>query len=181
MSSKGSPRLKKEQMYKIFVDALGDVVEKHSCYDRPPLLVDFKQPYPLRIRVYLYNCTNPPGGRALDEYKIQVILPGQARGTRGSLDFSDERMPVLAAYSVVGDDITDGVFILWDPFKREDFAYSANMQVKSETIIKALSERVAFSRRNNGEIILAARPQHLYEAIRKRVDIMASNARGVKI
>lgn len=178
MSSKGSLKFKKQQLYKLFIDGLGDTVAKHSDIDKSPLLVDLKPPYPLRIRVYLYNCTNPPGGRALDEYKIQIILPGQTRGTRGSLDFSDERMPVLAAYTVVGDDISDGVFILWDPFIREDFAYSTNMQVKSETIIKALSETVAFSRRSNGEIILAARPQHLYEAIRTRVDILANNARG---
>lgn len=181
MSNRGSPKLKKEQLYKLFVDGLGGKVESHTALDKPPLLVDLCQPYQLRMRVYLYNCTNPPGGRSLDEYKIQIILPGQPRGQRGSLDFSDQRMPILAAYAVIGEEIDDGVFILWDPFMHPDFAYSANMQVKSETIIKALGETVAVSRRGNGEVILAARPQHLYEAIRYRVDILAEKAKEVKL
>lgn len=181
MSSRGSPKLKKERLYQLFVDALGGKVETHSPYNKPPLLVDLRQPYPLRMRVYLYNCTNPPGGRALDEFKIQIILPGQPRGQRGSLDFSDQRMPILAAYAIIGEEIQDGVFILWDPFMHQDFAYSANMQVKAEAIIKALSEPVAVGRRSNGEIILSARPQHLYEAIRYRVDVLADKAKEATV
>lgn len=87
---------------------------------------------------------------------------------------------MLAAYALIGDDLSDGVFILWDPFKHEDFAYSANIQVKSETIIKALGETVAVSKRGNDEIILAARPQHLYKAIMQRVQIMADGAKEAK-
>jgi hypothetical protein len=180
MASKETPKLKKEELYKLFIDGLGDKIEVYTDFSNPPLLIDLKQPYAQRLRVYLYNCTNPPGGRALDEYKIQIILPGQGRGCRGSLDFSDQRMPILAAYAIVGNDIRDGVFVLWDPFLHTDFAYSANMQVKSEAIMKALGEKVAESRRSNGEIILSARPQHLYEAIRYRVDIMAKNVKEME-
>jgi len=105
----------------------------------------------------------------LDEYKIQIILPGQTRGDRGRLDYSDGRLPILAAYVNEG---TNGIFILWDADKHEDFAYSTNMQVKSEAIIGALSSRVSKTRRNNNEIIVAARPEYLYDAIRCRIDIM---------
>jgi len=181
MVSRGTPKLRKEELYKLFIDALGNRVERHTAFNSPPLLVDLKHPYAQRLRVYLYNCTNPPGGRTLDEYKIQIILPGQSRGVRGSLDFSDQRMPLLAAYAVVGDDNHDGVFILWDSCLHNDFAYSANMQVKSEAIMKALGEKVAESRRSTGEILLTARPQHLYEAIRQRVNIMLENAKEVKL
>lgn len=175
MSSKGSPRFKKQQLYQLFIDGLGDMVEKHSDITKAPLLVDLKAPYPLRLRVYLYNCTNPPGGRSIEEYKSQVILPGQKPRERGQLDYSDWRMPILAAYALIGENIGDGVFVLWDAYKHDSFAYSANMQVRAETILKTLSSNVAVSRRSNDEIVLAARPQHLFEAIRCRVSTLADD------
>ncbi len=170
--SERPPTLKKQKLHQLFIDGLGDVVQKHGDLDCAPLLVDLKPPYPLRLRVYLYNCTNPPGGRALDEYKIQIILPGQSRGSRASLDFSDGRMPVLAAYVCIADEVKDGVFIIWDAYKHDDFAYSANMQVKSDTIIKALSSPLSLSKRGNNEIIIATRPQYLMYAIKCRVTLM---------
>jgi len=66
----------------------------------------------------------------------------------------------------------NGVFVLWDADKHDDFAYSANMQVKSEAIIGALSSKVSKTKRNNNEIIVAARPEYLYDAIKCRIDIM---------
>ena len=169
------PKLRKDKLHQLFIDGLEDAVQKHSDINRAPLLVDLKPPYPLRLRVYLYNCTNPPGGRALDEYKIQIILPGQTRGSRASLDFSDGRMPVLAAYVCVADEIKDGIFVLWDAFKHEDFAYSANMQVKSETILKALISSISLSKRSNDEVIIAARAPYLLNALKCRVEIMRNN------
>ena len=93
MMAKGK-RLSKQALNTIFVEGLGDHVVWHSDTSSFPLLVDL-QPRNLRLRVYLWNCTNPPGGRALDEYKIQVILPGQQRGERGQLDYSDGRLPII--------------------------------------------------------------------------------------
>lgn len=83
MMAKGK-RLSKQALNTIFDEGLGNHVVWHSDTSSSPLLVDL-QPRNLRLRVYLWNCTNPPGGRALDEYKIQVILPGQQRGERGNL------------------------------------------------------------------------------------------------
>ena len=162
-------KLKKSELNRLFLYALRLRVLTHSGECSAPLLVDLKSPLELRLRVFLFNCTNPPGGRRLDEYKIQIILPGQTRGDRGRLDYSDGRLPILAAYVNEG---TNGIFILWDADKHEDFAYSTNMQVKSEAIIGALSSRVSKTRRNNNEIIVAARPEYLYDAIRCRIDIM---------
>lgn len=168
-------KLRKDRLNQLFVDGLGEAVLQTSNLANTPLLIDLKEPYPLRLRVYLYNLTNPPGGRALDEYKFQVILPGQQRGTRASLDYSDARMPLLAAYVYFSNDIKDGIFVLWDATKHEDFSYSANVQVKAETIIKALCTPVASSVRGNNEIVLAARPQHLMAAVKMRIDIMRQN------
>ncbi len=165
-------RLSKQKLQQLLIDALGDKVKEHSDIKKTPLLVDLVEPYPLRMRIYIFNCTNPPGGRALDEYKIQIILPGQARGSRGELDFSDGRMPLLVAYARIVDEEAGGVFVLWDPFIHKDFSYSANMQVKSETIIKALSVRIAQYKRSNGEIILASQADYLLDMIKRRVAIM---------
>ena len=166
------PRLKKEHLNQLFIEGLGEAVREHNGLDAAPLLVDLKQPYPLKLRVYLFNCTNPPGGRAFDEYKIQVILPGQKRGCRASLDYSDSRMPLLAAYVCFADEVKDGVFVLWDAYKHKDFSYSANMQVKSDTIIKALCAPVSLSKRSNNEVVVAARSQYLLDAIKYRIAIM---------
>ncbi len=173
--STATPKLRKSRLNQLFIDGLGEAVLKTGNLEDAPLLLDLKEPYPLKLRVYLYNCTNPPGGRAPDEYKIQVILPGQQRGKRASLDYSSGRMPLLAAYVCFGDVLEDGVFVLWDAMKHEDFSYSANVQVKSETIINALCTSVASSMRGNNEMVLAARPQHLLEAIKLRMKIMRLN------
>lgn len=173
-----APRLSKQKLNQLFLDGLGTRVKEHSGTMSAPLLVDLAPPYALRLRVYIYNCTNPPGGRALDEYKIQIILPGHQRGTRGALDYSDGRMPLLAAYARIADEDTGGVFVLWDAYKHDDFSYSANMQVKSETIIRALCVPVAEMRRGNNEVILAARGEHLYDAIMRRAIIMREDIEG---
>lgn len=164
-------------MNQLFLEGLGDAVLMHNDIYAVPLLIDLKPPFPLNIRVYLYNCTNPPGGRAIDEYKIQVILPGQERGQRGSLDYSDGRMPILAAYACIADEVKNGVFVFWDVYSHRDFSYSANMQVKSDTIINALSTPFSISKRSNSEIVIAARPQYLLMAIKHRVAVMREGIR----
>lgn len=174
-----TPKLRKQKLHQLFLDGIGEAVLKHSDINNVPLLIDLKPPFPLNLRVYLFNCTNPPGGRALDEYKIQVILPDQVRGHRASLDFSEGRTPILAAYVCLADEVKDGVFVLWDAYKHDDFSYSANMQVKSDTIIKALSNPISLSKRGNNEIVIAVRPQHLLKAIKYRVEIMRNEIKEV--
>lgn len=168
-------RLKKQELNRLFLEGIKDKSCWNSDVDETPLLVDLKPPFSLKLRVYLFNCTNPPGGRALDEYKVQIILPGQQRGKRAALDYTDGRMPIIAAYVNEGE---EGVFVLWDADKHEDFAYSANMQVKADVIIQALCSKVARSKRNNNEVLVAVRPRFLYEAIRCRLDILKEELRG---
>ncbi|GHT01986.1 hypothetical protein AGMMS50276_31330 [Synergistales bacterium] len=103
------------------------------------------------------------------EYKIQIILPGQVRGERASLDFSDGRTPILAAHVNEG---RESVFVLWDANKHDDFSYSANMQVKADVIIRALCLPLSRSKRANNEEIIVSRPQFLYDAIKCRIEIM---------
>ncbi len=177
MVQEKATRLRKYELNNLFITGLGKMVASHSGMNSAPLLIDFIEPFALKLRVYLFNCTNPPGGRALDEYKIQIILPGQKRGQRGVVDYSEGRMPILAAYVQEGE---EGIFVLWDADKHENFSYSANMQVKTDVIIQGLYTKVATYTRKNGETILATRPRYLYNAIRMRLELGRQEILGGK-
>ena len=64
-----------------------------------------------------------------------------------------------------------GFFVLWDAYKHDEFSFSANFQVKAQVIVDALSTPVARGTKNNGEIILAARSNHLLQAIEERLEV----------
>lgn len=114
-------KLKKQELNRRFIEGLGDHVLWSSDEDSAPLLIDIcsNTGAEYRLRAYLFNLTNPPGGRAADEYKAQIILPGQQKKERASLDYSDGRFPLLVAYAQEGK---DGVFVLWDADTAAKFA-----------------------------------------------------------
>ena len=119
-----------------FLAALSDLVVGHSDLGVKPLELEMQGSLPLRVRVYMYNATRPPGGRPAGEYKIQPIVPNQERGQRGNFDLSDGRTVLLVGYAA-----EDAVFVLWDAGAYRDFSYSRNVQVKSETILAAFAPR----------------------------------------
>ena len=164
-------KLKKQELNKIFLNGLKEYVIWSSEEDSAPLLIDIGTPSgaEYRFRAYLFNLTNPPGGRAVDEYKAQLILPGQKKREKALLDYSGGRMPILAAYAQEG---IDGVFVLWDADMHGKISFSSNIQVKSDAIIMATYKKIVCSKRTNNEIIVSARPQYLFEAIKERIDIM---------
>jgi hypothetical protein len=122
----------------------------------------------------MYNATRPPGGRPLGEHKVQLIVPGQKRGQRGSFDNSGGRIVLLIGYAAEED-----VFVLWDAGVYTDFAWSRNVQVKAETIIQASAGKLATQERQlrppKGqpivEVVIAAKPRRLGEAIVRRMEI----------
>jgi putative restriction endonuclease len=91
-----------------------------------------------RARFYLWTVTadrSVPGARPPGEFKIQLIVEGQPRGARGSLEIED-------AYTVVlGYSPDYGVFVGWESRIYVDFGYSANVQVRDSLLLDA---------RNNG-------------------------------
>jgi hypothetical protein len=132
-------RLSQRDLNECFVRALGRgclqvIGEIHD----KPLLLDLTPPLPSRVRVYIWNLTRPPGGRPADELKVQFIIPGQARGERASFDESGGRAALVVGYS-----IEDEVFVFWDASCYPDFAYSRNVQVKSDAIIAAYAGEVS--------------------------------------
>lgn len=160
-------KLDASSLHKAFLQSLGDLVEAHSEIARKPLEITARYPLPKLTRVYLYNLTNPPGGRTVGEYKIQIIVPGQARGTRGHFDHSAGFTVLLAGY-----DSEMEVFVFWDSVMYPTFAYSVNVQVKPETVCAAYSGCVSTQKRNirgvGWETLVACRAEQVVEAIQVR-------------
>lgn len=166
-------RLPQAEMHRRFVDVLGDdKVNDHGPFDQKPCELDLKSPLPLRVRLYLFNATRPPGGRPLGEHKVQLIVPGQGRGVRGNFDRSDGRIVLLCGYVAEED-----VFVFWDAGLYLDFAWSRNVQVKVETIIRASAGKIATQERrlrpHNApavtEVLVAVRADRLEVAILRRI------------
>jgi hypothetical protein len=160
-------RLSVEGLHKAFLKALGNAVIWHGDITSKPLEVDCDVPLPPKLRVYVYNATYPPGGRAMGEHKVQLIVPGQERGARGNFDASGGRIPLLLGYR---PDL--GIFMLWDAELYVDFAYSRNVQVKAETIYAAFAQGIGRQKRillnQPTETVVAADARHLGEAILER-------------
>jgi len=116
-----------------FIAALGDNVERADPVASQVLTVELEPPLPPALRVYLFNSTNPSGGRSTPEHKIQLMVPGQLRDARGNFDASGGRAVIMAGYV---DDLD--VFILWDASLHHDFAFSKNAQVRTETVMAAV-------------------------------------------
>lgn len=168
-------RVDQGELHRRFVQALGPtMVRSHSSYESKPFEVDLAAPLPQRVRVYMFNATRPPGGRPLGEHKVQLIVPGQDRGVRGSFDHGDGRIVLLVGYAAEED-----VFVLWDAGLYADFAWSRNVQVKGHTIIDATAGKIATQERQlrpgSGksvvETVLAAKSRNLAEAIERRMDL----------
>src|SRR2546426_9233089 len=81
-----------------------------------------------RARFYLWTVTGASGPRPPDEYKIQLIVDGQQRGTRGSLE-TEGAYSVLLGYSP-----DYGVFVGWESRLHVKFGYSAHVQVREDLL-----------------------------------------------
>ena len=68
-----------KNLQEYIVKTLGDSVENHSEVSNKPLIIEMKEPYNRKYRIYAFNCNNPPGGRPINEYKI-VLNVGQEQG-----------------------------------------------------------------------------------------------------
>ena len=167
-------RVSQTELHRRFLDALAGAVRSHGALDQKPLEVDLVAPLPSRIRLYIFNATRPPGGRPLGEHKVQLIVPGQRRGTRGSFDQSGGQIVVLAGYAA-----EENVFVLWDAGLYSGFAWSRNVQVKGETLIHASAGKIAEQERRLRpapgntvtETLLACPPTRLAEALVRRLEI----------
>lgn len=161
--------LSAQALHELLISSLEDAVIWCGPMISKPLEIDIVMPYLLRLRVYMYNCTNPTGGRPKNEYKVQLIVPGQKRHERGRFNWSDGRIVLVIAYARIYDNPGDGVFVLYDALHHTDFAYCANLQISASIITIALIESVGFGTKKTGEIIIAAQKENLLSAIDARL------------
>jgi hypothetical protein len=139
------------------------------------MVVEVRIPSVRKFRIYAHNCGNPPGGRPIDEYKI-VLNVGQQYGQKGNFDYSDGCIALVIGYVLDHD-----VFVLWDANKHKDFAFNKNLQVRAETILRALAYPISLQKRrtkNGIETIIATRQMYLIAAMNKRIDILYEDILG---
>jgi hypothetical protein len=163
-------RLKTKEIHERIIFAIGKHVEWAGPTANKPLELDLASSYPVRLRIYAYNLTHPPGGRTLGEHKIQLIVPTQDRGERGDFDHTGGRIALLCGYD---DELN--VFVIWDSGMYPNFPYSCNVQVNAETVYSAyagqLSTQERVLRSRGTEIVVASRADRFFEAIKLRMEL----------
>lgn len=175
----GNRRLCVSELNQVLLRSLVGSVAWTSGGESKPLELDLTAPAPRRLRVYIYNATYPPGGRTLGERKIQLIVPGQARGERGDLDHSGGRTVLLVGYEADVD-----VFILWDAGTYRNFPYSLNAQVNAETIFSAYAGKLQTQTRSRRkpcsvtETVICCPSERLQEAIDLRLELSLARLLG---
>jgi hypothetical protein len=172
------PSLDARQLHEALLRALGDTVVTHSDATRKPLQLDLAPPLPARVRAYMYTLTDPPGGRPVGEFKVQLIAPGQLKSERASFDASDGRIVVLIGYHAATN-----VFVLWDAMLYPDFPHSRNVQVRGETVYGALAGTVARQERRlrtGTETVLAAQGAAIRDALSERFRLTVSRVTATK-
>lgn len=154
----------RKELQDYFLDCLGENVLEHSETGFRPVEFDLQEGEIIsKYRLYIFPATNPPGGRSIDEYKFNLNVPGQTRGTKGNFDWSDGRIVLLSAYVKDLD-----LFVLFDPLKHENFAWNSNVQMKMDVFAAALVNSIATFKKKNGEVIFACKSSKLSECIMMR-------------
>lgn len=160
------PALSKAELHERVIGALGSEVASHGDLTHVPFVLQVSGLIPLAV--WAFTITSPPGGRHPLESKIQLMVPGQGRDERGSLRPDDpDLFPVL-----IGVKPDEDLFVLWDAWKHEGFAFSKNVQVRAQPLIDAQTFGIGEASRrlaSGEEMILAARGDYLREALRRRI------------
>ena len=161
------------QLNTLFVSDLKEsFVLKNGLNEKPILVVPKALPN-VMYKVYIYNCTNPVGGRSLDECKIQLKLPKQPKGMRGVLDESDGTNILIVGFFRL-DDRDNGAWIIWETDKHREFAYSTNLQIKVGFIYDTIVKKYFYTKKKgNSEIVVLSNRDSLVDAIdlRRRIDL----------
>lgn len=161
-------RLTKTQLHDRFVEAIGPSVVASADTDAAgELVIELRSPLPRRTRVYIYNATDAQGPDRTMEHRIQLILTGQAKGQRANFDRADVDVVLLCGYVPEHD-----IFVFWDAALHKDFAYSKNLQVRSENVVDAAAADVTVRQERNlrpdVETVLCAPGRFVAEAIAER-------------
>jgi hypothetical protein len=159
------PAIPKADLHARILSALGSKVEMSGPDDEVPFTIKVQGIVPLAV--WAFTLTSPPGGRAPEESKAQLIVPGQGKGQRG--DFVG---PAGYYKLLVGVPETEDLFVLWDAYLHRNFAFSKNVQVRGELLWAAEVEGWSTGTRTlstGEEKVFVSRGDHLYDIIRRRI------------
>ena len=156
------------QLYERLLASLNVTDHAALDLDSKPLSLPAQDASLSPLRIYVFNCTTHPSERRAGDYRIQLRLPGQRRGTRGELVVDGEALTLLIGYSAELD-----VFVLWDANAHQTFPYSKGVQVGVRTIHEAAITGIAEQRRSvrsrgYNEVVVAARADRLAAGIELR-------------
>jgi len=165
-----SERIKQSDLQKMFRQDMGNCVKAYSDSGAKPLYLTCGLPISCKLKVYLFNCTNPPGGRKHDEFKSQLIIENQKKPERGRLTEGEGEFVLLVGYADPLGNPDDGVYVIWETEKHREFSFSANLQVKLDPMLETTEKKVVLYEKSNGEIVVLARRQNLVDAVKKRLD-----------
>ena len=166
-----SYRFKQNDLQLMFKNDMGKCVKEFSDTGAKPLYLTCGSPINCKLKVYLFNCTNPPGGRRPNEFKSQLIIENQKKSERGYLTEASGEFVLLIGYAVPFGDLDDGVYIIWETEKHREFSFSANLQVKLEPILETTEKRVVLYTKSSKEIVVLAKRKNIVEAVQKRLDV----------
>lgn len=162
--------LPKRALHDLVLQALEPRIQLQGSADAVPLALVHATLG--NLAVYCFTMTGPPGGRPVGEYKIQLMVPEQARGTRGALHFSAGFYTLLIGWSP-----EERVFALWDAYLHQAFAYSQNVQVKGAAVWLTRTRGLTTSgRRLHGstlETVVLCRYERLQDGIAERIRLSA--------
>lgn len=164
-------RLTQKELHQLFLHDLGDCAEDVEDNGKKPLQAKLTYPFNRELKIYIFNCTAPPGGRSIDEFKVQLILDGQKRNERGKFDSSDGKTILIVGYAIPFVDYLGGFWVLFELDKHKEFAYSANIQVYLRQLLPALEKKFHVCQKQNKEILVVCQRQYLKEALQERFDI----------
>lgn len=166
-----SVRLPQQELHRLFLQDVGEYAVVAGDTGRKPLRLRLNYPYSRDLNAYIFNCTAPPGGRSIDEFKVQLILDGQKRGERGKFDLFDGRTTLIIGYATPFVDVNAGLWVLFELDKHQEFAYSANIQVYLRQLLRALEQDVYVCVKHNKETLVISQRQYLVQALQTRFDI----------
>ena len=110
-----SIRLPQRELHSLFLHDVGKYGIVSEDTGRKPLRIHLDYPFNRDVNAYIFNCTAPPGGRSIDEFKVQLILDGQKRGERGKFDIFDGRTTLIIGYAAPFTDVDAGLWVLFRP------------------------------------------------------------------
>lgn len=146
------------ELQKRLVRDLGGYCEILSLVSQWPLIAKIKS-IGIIVAIYIYPNTNPHGGRALEEYKFNLKVPGQKIKERGNFD-SSLGLPLLLSYAKDYD-----TYIIYEARKHVDFLWSSNIQSRVELLRSACINGIAKMTKKNGETLIGVVSSELPKGI----------------